>query len=162
MVYVALHALCSMPLLHTLCYMLISTRCGLCHSIDPTACVCPRPAHLAVNDACSPCCKQCLRGVQQCLLTVLLTRPAHHAAARCGAVLMTCAVVYLRYHYFVDALFAIVLVKVGICRGMCRGMCRRIHVGSKKKPRFNRSQCSPTQFLAYFLGRAQGWAAERL
>ena len=24
---------------------------------------------------------------------------------------MTCAVVYLRYHYFVDALFAIVLVK---------------------------------------------------
>lgn len=33
---------------------------------------------------------------------------------RCGAVLMTCAVVYLRYHYFVDALFAIVLVKVGL------------------------------------------------
>ena len=36
------------------------------------------------------------------------------AVSRVGACLMTCAVVYLRYHYFVDALFALLLVKTGL------------------------------------------------
>jgi len=46
--------------------------------------------------------------------------------ARVGATLMTCAVVYLRYHYFVDALFAIVLVWTGLVVGrMTPGLKRR-------------------------------------
>ena len=37
--------------------------------------------------------------------------------ATVGACLMTCAVVYLRYHYFVDALFASALVYTGLVVG---------------------------------------------
>ncbi len=33
---------------------------------------------------------------------------------RVAAILMTCAVLYLRYHYFVDALFASLLVLTGV------------------------------------------------
>jgi len=39
------------------------------------------------------------------------------SVCRVGAVLMTMAVVYLRYHYFVDALFAMLLVKCGLVVG---------------------------------------------
>eukprot|EP00656_Telonema_subtile_P029735 TRINITY_DN32822_c0_g1_i1.p1 TRINITY_DN32822_c0_g1~~TRINITY_DN32822_c0_g1_i1.p1 ORF type:complete len:385 (+),score=84.20 TRINITY_DN32822_c0_g1_i1:132-1286(+) len=46
--------------------------------------------------------------------------------ARVGACLMTMAVVYLRYHYFVDALFATVLVGTGLVVGrMTPGLMQR-------------------------------------
>jgi len=41
----------------------------------------------------------------------------YQKAAIVGACLMTCAVVYLRYHYFVDALFAALLVYTGLLIG---------------------------------------------
>jgi len=49
----------------------------------------------------------------------------YHKVAVVGACSMTCAVVYLRYHYFVDALFASVLVYSGLVVGRMTDQLRQ-------------------------------------